>query len=101
MNSAPRSLLIRTREATNCSTGLHGVVFTVADTGSGIAENALNRLFEAFFTTKGTIGTGLGLWVSKEIINRHHGSIRFRSSKSPAHHGTVFAIFLPFDSSIS
>lgn len=100
MNSAPRKLLIRTREATNWSTDLRGVVFTVADTGSGIAENALKRLFEPFFTTKGTIGTGLGLWVSNEIINRHHGSIRFRSSKSPAHHGTVFTIFLPFDSPI-
>jgi PAS domain S-box-containing protein len=100
MNSGPRSLLIRTREATCWSTSLRGVLFTIADTGSGIAENALNRLFEPFFTTKGTIGTGLGLWVSQEIINRHHGCIRFRSRQSPAHHGTVFTVFLPFDSPV-
>ncbi|MBS1802727.1 MAG: PAS domain-containing protein [Acidobacteria bacterium] len=97
MNAAPGKLTVRTREAAHQPTGRRGVVFTVADTGSGIAQIALKRLFEPFFTTKGTIGTGLGLWVSKEIIARHHGSIRFRSSESPAHHGTVFTIFLPLD----
>lgn len=100
MNSEPRQLTIRTREATHWATAQRGVVFTVADNGSGIPKSATNRLFEAFYTTKGTIGTGLGLWVSKEIISRHHGSIHFRSSMSPAYHGTVFAVFLPFDSPI-
>lgn len=100
MNADPRRLIIRTREATHWPTGQRGVVFTVADNGSGIPKSATNRLFEPFYTTKGTIGTGLGLWVSKEIINRHHGAIRFRSSMSLAHHGTVFNIFLPFDSPI-
>ncbi|WP_239461517.1 sensor histidine kinase [Occallatibacter savannae] len=100
MNSGPRKLTVRTREATRWSTGQQGVVFTVADTGSGIDKSATIRLFEPFYTTKGTIGTGLGLWVSKEIINRHHGSIFFRSSRSPRRHGTVFAFFLPFDSEI-
>jgi PAS domain S-box-containing protein len=90
-------LLIRTREATNWSTGERGIVFTVADTGSGIAKETIRRIFEPFFTTKGTIGTGLGLWLSKEIIVRHRGAIRLRSSQSAAHHGTVLAIFLPFD----
>lgn len=100
MNSDPKRLIIRTREATHWPTGQRGVVFTVADNGSGIPKSATNRLFEPFYTTKGTIGTGLGLWVSKEIINRHHGAIRFRSCSSPMHHGTVFNVFLPFDSAI-
>ncbi|HTB97059.1 MAG TPA: ATP-binding protein [Terracidiphilus sp.] len=97
INSSSGSLIIRTREATRWSTGERGIVFTVADSGTGIAKETANRVFEPFFTTKGTIGTGLGLWVSKEIITRHQGSIRLRSSQSARHHGTVFCLFLPFD----
>jgi PAS domain S-box-containing protein len=100
MNSSPRRLLIRTREATHWPTGEHGIVFSVADTGCGIAPEIIKRLFEPFFTTKGTVGTGLGLWVSKEIIGRHRGAIRLRSSQSPEHRGTVFTIFLPFDAAM-
>lgn len=97
MNAAPGRLAIRTREATRWSTGERGIVFTVADTGSGISEETIQRLFEPFFTTKGTVGTGLGLWVSKEIVVRHRGTLLLRSSQSPEHHGTVFAVFLPFE----
>jgi signal transduction histidine kinase len=52
--------------------------------------------FDAFFTTKGINGTGLGLWISSEIIARHEGRLLLRSSQSSAHHGTVFSLFLPF-----
>ena len=97
MSAGPGRLLIRTREATHWPSGKAGIVFTVADTGTGIPQEAIRRIFEPFFTTKGTTGTGLGLWVSQEIISRHRGSIRLRSSQSPAHQGTVFAVFLPFD----
>jgi len=97
MSSTPGDLFLRTREGTNWSTGERGVVFTVADTGSGIAKDTAQRIFEPFFTTKGNIGTGLGLWISREIITRHRGTIRLRSSQSPTRHGTIFAIFLPFD----
>lgn len=96
MNQSGGKLILRTREATCWSTGDRGVVFTVADTGSGIPKETMNRLFEPFFTTKGTIGTGLGLWVSNEIVKRHHGVVKLRSSQSPAHHGAVFSIFLPY-----
>ena len=99
MSSTVGCLFIRTREATSWSTGERGIVFTVADTGSGIAKETIKRVFEPFFTTKGTSGTGLGLWLSKEIIVRHRGVIRLRSSQSRAHHGTVFIMFLPFETS--
>jgi signal transduction histidine kinase len=55
------------------------------------------RLFEAFFTTKGATGTGLGLWVSHEIILKHHGVIHLRSRVASDRNasGTVFQIFFP------
>ena len=90
-------LLVRGREATHWTTGTKGVVLTVADTGAGIAPHILAKIFQAFFTTKGIGGTGLGLWVSKEIIGRHHGALQVRSSQAPGHNGTVFTLFLPFD----
>ena len=88
-------LLLRSREATDWKSGVSGILVTVADSGTGIAEEVQARLFDPFFTTKGIGGTGLGLWVSKEIVDRHHGHLRMRSSQSPEHHGTVFTLFLP------
>jgi signal transduction histidine kinase len=69
-----------------------GVRITIADTGCGMTRVVRNRLFEAFFTTKGATGTGLGLWVSHEIILKHHGVIHVRSRTGS---GTVFQIFFP------
>ena len=74
-----------------------GLRLTVADNGCGISKSSLERVFEPFFTTKKDVGVGLGMWVSREIIQRHGGSIRLRSSDGPAHHGTSVSIFLPFD----
>lgn len=89
-------LLLRSREATDWRTGRRGIVVTVADTGSGMPENVRQHIFEAFYTTKGDSGTGLGLWISRDIVERHHGRLCVRSSRNPAHHGTVFTLFLPF-----
>jgi PAS domain S-box-containing protein len=74
-----------------------GVRITIADTGSGMKPEVRERLFEAFFTTKGATGTGLGLWVSHEIILKHHGIIHLRSRTASADHpsGTAFQIFFP------
>ena len=69
-----------------------GVRITIADSGSGMSEEVRDRLFEAFFTTKGATGTGLGLWVSHEIILKHHGVVHVRSREGA---GTVFQIFFP------
>ena len=88
-------LLVRSREATNWRTGKHGVVLTVADTGHGMTPMVLKRAFEAFYTTKGIGGTGLGLWVSLEIVQRHGGSLTIRSSQREGGSGTVCALFLP------
>jgi PAS domain S-box-containing protein len=65
---------------------------TIADTGTGISSSDRKRVFEPFFTTKEAVGTGLGLWITKEIIDKHHGHIRMRSRIG---RGTVFCIFLP------
>jgi PAS domain S-box-containing protein len=74
-----------------------GVRITIADTGTGMTPEVRERLFEAFFTTKGATGTGLGLWVSHEIILKHHGIIHLRSRTASASHpsGTAFQIFFP------
>ena len=90
-------IFLRSRESTHWPTGELGITITVADTGQGMDPATIAKLFNPFFTTKGIIGTGLGLWVSKEIVDRHRGSLRVRSSQSPAHRGTVFTLFLPFD----
>jgi PAS domain S-box-containing protein len=94
-------LLLRCREATNWKADRRGIVITVADTGCGIDRQTLQKIFEAFFTTKDIGGTGLGLWISKDIVNRHHGELKVRSSQRPSHCGTVFALFLPFEASKS
>jgi signal transduction histidine kinase len=71
------------------------VRFTIADNGSGIRSNFLPRIFEPFFTTKTETGTGLGLWITREILLKHGGNIRVRSSQVPGRSGTVFTILLP------
>jgi two-component system NtrC family sensor kinase len=75
--------------------GVHGIRVSVADNGSGIPPEVLHRLGEPFFTTKGQRGTGLGLWVTRSIIQRYGGEMQLRSSVLPNRHGTVFTIFLP------
>ena len=97
MHPSGGRLLVRSREGTNWKTGRAGLVLTVADTGPGMPPLTLKKIFEAFYTTKGIGGTGLGLWVSKEIVDRHHGTLHVRSSQDEGHSGTVFTLFLPFD----
>jgi PAS domain S-box-containing protein len=75
--------------------GKPGARFTVADTGEGISARILEHLFEPFQTTKELTGTGLGLWVSKGIVDKHGGLIRVRSWRGDRCHGTVFTVWLP------
>jgi PAS domain S-box-containing protein len=90
-------LLLRSREATDWPTGRRGLVLTVADTGAGIDPQVQEKIFDPFFTTKGIGGTGLGLWVSQQIAERHSGKLKVRSSQRAGSCGTVFTLFLPFD----
>jgi signal transduction histidine kinase len=68
---------------------------TVMDSGEGINAGALPHLFEPFFTTKGTIGNGLGLWVSKEILEKHRASIRVHSRTTGPYRGTTVSVIIP------
>jgi len=72
-----------------------GVRLTFADTGSGIAAKNLARIWDPFFTTKGSAGNGIGLSLVKNTVQKHHGVLRVRSSTRTGHSGTVFSVFLP------
>jgi signal transduction histidine kinase len=89
--------LIRVRVDAVRVNGQHspGVRISVGDSGPGIPASIRSKLFEPFFTTKQDVGTGLGLWVSTNIVKRHHGAIRVKSSTSPRRSWTVFSVFLP------
>jgi PAS domain S-box-containing protein len=67
----------------------------IEDDGPGIAPEHRDRIFEPFFTTKKDVGTGLGLWVTKEIIERHSGTVEVRSVNDTDPAGTAFSITLP------
>ncbi|HEX3986655.1 MAG TPA: ATP-binding protein [Acidobacteriaceae bacterium] len=95
MTPAGGRLVVRARR--NTRLGIPGVRITVADTGSGIAPEALHHIFEPFFTTKEATGTGLGLWVSDQIIRKHHAIARVRSCAAGRRTGTVFTVFFPAD----
>lgn len=89
------TLWLRTRRAHSPRTGQPGVRVTIADNGCGMSPTTQKSIFEAFFTTKGMTGSGLGLWVSEEIVRTHRGSIHLRSSEVPGRNGTTFALFFP------
>jgi PAS domain S-box-containing protein len=74
---------------------LRGVRVAVADNGCGIHPEYLERIYEPFFTTKKDTGTGLGLWVSRELIEKRGGYLTVRSSVDGRRSGTVFSLFLP------
>ena len=69
-----------------------GVEYQVTDTGVGMDEEMLGKIFQSFFSTKGTMGSGIGLMMSKKIIDRHTGQIDVRSQPGA---GTTFIIRLP------
>jgi signal transduction histidine kinase len=71
------------------------VCVSVTDNGSGISAENLPRLFQPLFTTKGQDGTGLGLWVSKGIVEKHGGSIEATTSTEAEHSSTTFTVLLP------
>lgn len=90
-------ILLRTAVTRDWRTGKSGIGITVADSGIGMDPETLSRIFEPFFSTKGITGTGLGLWISHEIVTKHQGTMRVRSRRRApgAQSGTVFRIFIP------
>jgi len=97
MDALPEGGRIVLRTAPATLSGSAGVTVTVADNGVGMDPSTLKRIFEPFFSTKGITGTGLGLWISQEIVHRHNGSMRVRScpARAGSRNGTVFRIFIP------
>jgi PAS domain S-box-containing protein len=80
---------LRTNSLNESGPNLH---LTIADNGCGVRQEHLRRIFEPFFTTKESFGTGLGLWVTQELVRKHNGSIKVRSREGK---GTVFRITFP------
>lgn len=87
----PRRLVLRAHPCRSGS-GVPSLAIVVADRGSGMSPATLRRIFEPFFSTKGITGTGLGLWVSREIITKHSAQIQVRSRQGV---GTVFRLVFP------
>ncbi len=86
------SLYVRVSRVTNLTGSGQKVYLTIADNGCGIRVENLKRIFEPFFTTKLAFGTGLGLWITEELVRKHNGLIKVRSLKDK---GTVFRIAFP------
>ncbi|PWT83722.1 MAG: PAS domain-containing sensor histidine kinase, partial [Blastocatellia bacterium] len=86
VDDRPRRLVIRTERE-----GTDGVRLTVRDAGVGLDRQTMNKLFDAFFTTKSD-GMGIGLSISRSIIERHHGRLWAEPNDGP---GTTFAFSIP------
>jgi two-component system, NtrC family, sensor kinase len=89
------TLCIRCIDTTDYETSRKGVRFIFSDSGSGIPQDALAYIFDAFYTTKGLKGSGIGLWLTSEVIAKHRGRIRARSRTAGPYKGTLFDVFLP------
>jgi len=72
-----------------------GVRITFLDNGTGIAPTHRKRIFEPFYTTKKDVGTGLGLWLTLGLVEKHHGTLKVRSGVQPGRTWTAFSVFLP------
>ena len=92
------TLYIRVSRITNLNVGGKYIHLTIADNGCGIRVEHLKRIFEPFFTTKESFGTGLGLWVTQELVRKHNGVIKIRSRRDE---GTVFRISFPAEQPVS
>ena len=84
-----------TLEGAPLSDGRQGATITVVDSGPGISPGAQSKLFQPFFTTKGERGTGLGLWVSRGIVEKHGGKIDLANDTDLAYPGAQFRVYLP------
>lgn len=93
------TLRLRVRPVTDWRHHEPGVRITISDTGVGMSADTRRHVYEPFFTTKGELGTGLGLWVSAGIVDKHRGTIHVRSSVHPEKRGTTFTVIFPYSGS--
>jgi len=93
--AAPPESRVTVRVRSVRRAGRQGTRVTIHDSGAGIPPAVQDQMFDPFFTTKELKGSGLGLWVSKNLVLKHQGTIRFRSSTRTGACGTIFEIFLP------
>jgi signal transduction histidine kinase len=100
LEATPHSgtVTLRTRGSRRWESGQReaGMRVLIADTGCGMTPAVLARIFEPFYTTKAETGNGLGLWVAKDLVEKHDGFLRVRSSVRPGRCGTVFCVYLPY-----
>jgi PAS domain S-box-containing protein len=95
VEARPTKITIRVSCSHNWKSGGESIRVVVADDGTGIAPELVTKIFDPFATSKERRGAGLGLWVAKNIVSRHHGRIRFRTSTRRGKGGTSFAVFFP------
>jgi two-component system, NtrC family, sensor kinase len=88
-------LRVYVREMTDWTRQRRGTVISILDTGIGIRPEDARRLFQPFFSTKSTKGTGLGLWISKGIVQKYDGTLTCRSYRVNGRSVTCFRVFLP------
>jgi len=93
--AAPQGSEVVVRVRSICRRGREGTRITIHDHGYGIPPEVRKQMFDPFFTTKELKGSGLGLWVSKNLVMKHNGTIRFRTSTRNGASGTTFEVFLP------
>ena len=92
---AKGQLRIHVHDSTDWVSQQHGTAVCVTDTGVGISPHDARRLFEPFFSTKADKGTGLGLWISKGIVQKYGGQISFRCLNQKSGSRTCFRVFFP------
>ncbi len=94
IDASTKEGIIRVRARPRSLLGVGGVAVMICDEGGGIPHGIRHKLFAPFFTTKQSVGTGLGLWVTRGIVEKSGGKVGFRSRTDPPT-GTVFRVFLP------
>jgi PAS domain S-box-containing protein len=92
-------IVVRAAASVDARDGTPWVRIAVADSGTGMTAETAKYIFDPFFTTKGTVGNGLGLWVCRQLVEKHGGSIRVRSNTRGEWRGTTFSVLLPQDAS--
>ena len=104
IDAMPRGgrLMVRLRPSRDWRDGqTPGMRVTFCDTGAGMSRATMRRIFEPFFTTKTETGSGLGLWVVAQLVERRHGDVRAWGWQRAAGCGTAISVFLPLGDAVA